>query len=183
VNLPNLISLARLLAVPLIVWLMVIGEWRFAFLTFCVAGVSDAVDGFLAKRFNAQSELGRYLDPLADKSLIVAIYVTLGIQGQLPAWLVILVVSRDLLIVGGSMLLYALNLRYTPNPLISSKINTASQIALAAVVLSVLAFDLAHVAVGVDVLVAVTALTTVVSGVDYLFDWGRRFNEGEQESK
>lgn len=182
-NLPNLISLARLLAVPLIVWLMVVGEWQIAFLTFCLAGVSDAVDGFIAKRFNAQSELGRYLDPLADKALIVAIYVTLGVQELLPAWLVILVVSRDLLIVGGSMLLYALNLRYAPNPLASSKINTASQIALAAVVLSALSFELSYVDVGVNILVAVTALTTVVSGADYLFDWGRRMNEEERQDQ
>lgn len=173
-NVPNLISLARLLAVPLIVWLMVIGQWWFAFLAFCLAGISDAVDGFIAKRFNAQSQLGQYLDPVADKALIMAIYVTLGIQGELPAWLVILVVSRDLLIVGGTMLLYALDMHYEPRPLLTSKINTAAQIALAAVVLSALAFHLPFVAVGINVLITVAGITTVVSGIDYLIDWGRR---------
>ena len=75
-----------------------------AFLLFLAAGISDAVDGFLAKRFGMTTELGAYLDPLADKALIVSIYVTLGITGVIPRWLVILVVSRDIMIVGAVML-------------------------------------------------------------------------------
>ena len=77
---------------------------RIAFLLFLAAGISDAVDGFLAKRFGMTTELGAYLDPLADKALIVSIYVTLGITGVIPRWLVILVVSRDIMIVGAVML-------------------------------------------------------------------------------
>ena len=103
-NLPNLITIARILLVPVVVWAIASGEMQIAFLLFLAAGVSDAVDGFLAKRFGMATELGAYLDPLADKALIVSIYVALGITEAIPRWLVILVVSRDILIVGGVML-------------------------------------------------------------------------------
>ena len=94
-NLPNLISLARLLSVPLMVWVILAGKMEFAFWLFIVAGISDAVDGFIAKHFGATSAIGKYLDPLADKALLVSVYVTLGHAGYLPTWLVILVVFRD----------------------------------------------------------------------------------------
>ena len=90
--------------VPVVVWAIISGEMLVAFVLFLAAGISDAVDGFLAKRFHMASELGAYLDPLADKALIVSIYVALGIAGALPISLVILVVSRDIMIVSGFML-------------------------------------------------------------------------------
>ena len=90
-SIPNLITLARILAVPVIVWAITAGEMRLAFILFLVAGVSDLVDGFLAKRFGMATELGAYLDPLADKAMIVSIYVALGIVEAMPRWLVILV--------------------------------------------------------------------------------------------
>jgi len=180
VNLPNVISLGRLLAVPLIVWLIVVGNWLWAFAVFCLAGASDAVDGFIAKRFDAQTRLGRYLDPIADKSLLVAIYVALGVQDQLPAWLVILVVSRDLLIVGGALLLYALNHRHEPTPLLSSKVNTAAQIALAALVLAKLAFAWPLFDALLMPLIVAVALTTTLSGAAYLVAWGRQMNRMEE---
>ncbi len=104
VNLPNLITIARILMVPLTVWLIITGRHELAFFVFILAGISDGVDGFIAKRFDMRTTLGAYLDPLADKLLLMSIYVTLGILDQLPAWLAILVVSRDLLIVGGVVL-------------------------------------------------------------------------------
>ena len=76
---------------------------------FILAGLSDAADGFIAKRFNAVSELGAYLDPVADKALLVSVFVTLGFKGLLPAWLIVLVVSRDLFIIGGMLLAYVLS--------------------------------------------------------------------------
>ena len=103
---PNVISLGRLLSVPLTVWVILQGYFVVAFGIFVAAGVSDAVDGFLAKRFGMETELGRYLDPLADKALLVAVFITLGQMGYLPVWLVILVVSRDVLIIGGVLLTY-----------------------------------------------------------------------------
>src|ERR1700692_2506328 len=99
VSIPNIITLGRILLVPIIVWAIASSQMEIAFGVFIVAGVSDAVDGFLAKRFNMASELGALLDPLADKALLVSIYVALGIWGAVPRWIVILVVSRDIMIV------------------------------------------------------------------------------------
>src|SRR6202000_473444 len=99
VSIPNIITLGRILLVPVIIWAIASNQMEIAFATFVIAGVSDAVDGFLAKRFNMASELGALLDPLADKALLVSIYVALGIWGAIPHWIVILVVSRDFMIV------------------------------------------------------------------------------------
>src|ERR1700693_3475556 len=83
-SIPNLITLGRILLVPIVVWAIASGAMWIAFVLFMVAGISDAVDGFLAKRFGMTTELGAYLDPLADKALLVSIYLTLGINGFLP---------------------------------------------------------------------------------------------------
>ena len=106
-----------------------------AFIVFVIAGVSDAIDGFLAKRFDMATELGAYLDPLADKALLVSIYVTLAMLGKMPAWLTIVVVSRDIMIVGAIVLSWVLGKPVTIRPLRVSKLNTAAQIVLAALVL------------------------------------------------
>ena len=99
------------------VW-AIMNRWMLAaFLLFLAAGVSDAIDGYLAKRFAMTSELGAYLDPLADKALIVSIYVTLGVSGEIPVWLVILVVSRDIMIVGGLLLAWVLGQPMKVKPL------------------------------------------------------------------
>src|SRR5262245_646862 len=135
VNLPNLITLARILSVPVVVWAIAAHEMLLAFALFAAAGVSDAVDGFLAKRFGMKSELGAYLDPLADKVLIGSIYVALGIVEALPRWLVILVVSRDLMIIGAVMLSWLVDRPLTIRPLLVSKLNTVAQILLAGLVL------------------------------------------------
>ena len=139
-NIPNIISLVRLLATPLIVWLVLSGEWTWSFFLFVAAGVSDAIDGFIAKRFNAATKVGAYLDPIADKVLLVAIYVAMGVSGLLPLWLVILVVSRDFLIVGGALLLYTLEFELEIRPIWTSKVNTFMQIGLAGLVLAAHAF-------------------------------------------
>ena len=107
-TLPNFITIARLIGVPLIVWLMIADRFVEATVLFILAGLSDAADGFIAKRFNAASELGAYLDPVADKALLVSVFCTLGFKGVLPAWLIVLVVSRDLFIIGGMLLAYVL---------------------------------------------------------------------------
>ncbi len=177
-NLPNLISLARLLSVPLLVWALLAGELKLAFWIFIAAGVSDAVDGYVAKRLHVTSELGGYLDPLADKALLVSVYVTLGYQGYLPTWLVILVVFRDLMIIGGALLFQTLTHSLKMQPLLISKINTLAQIVLAAVVLGMAAFVLAgSAAAGSDLywaLVYLVAVTTLLSGAGYLVRWGRK---------
>ena len=178
-NLPNLISLARLLSVPLTVWLVLIGQHTLAFWLFVAAGISDAVDGYIAKHFNARSELGGYLDPIADKVLLVSVYVTLGYRGELDSWLVILVVSRDILIVGGSLLTMVLTDKFVIAPLVVSKINTAAQIALAGLVLAQLGLGFS-LAVPVTALVYVVAATTSVSGAAYLVAWWRRIVTSEE---
>jgi cardiolipin synthase len=173
ISLPNFISLGRLLCTPLVVWLMLSGDMQLAFWVFVGAGVSDAVDGFIAKRFNARTTLGRYLDPLADKALLVSVYVVLGTLGFLPNWLVILVVFRDVLIVGGALLFRTLTdepLRV--QPLLVSKVNTALQIALAVLVLGKLAFGIEGIGLS-DVLIYAVAVTTFVSGAAYLVRWVR----------
>lgn len=173
-NLPNLISLARLLAVPLIVWLLLTEAWTGAFLAFVAAGLSDAVDGFLATRLNMRSYVGAYLDPIADKTLLVSIYLTLGYQMVLPLWLVILVVSRDILIVGGTILLFMLNHAPRIQPSLVSKLNTLLQITLASVVIGVLAFSLDMLHHAVTALAIAVTVSTVVSGTGYLVAWTRR---------
>ncbi len=169
----NAISLARLFTSPLIVWLILTGEMTFAFWVFLAAGVSDAVDGFIAKRIEKATVLGAYLDALADKALLVGVYVALGVEGHLELWLVILVVFRDILIVGGAILFRLLTRTLTMQPLMVSKVNTVTQIVLATVVLGRLGLDIA-IDGAVMVLVYAVAATTVASGGAYLIDWTRR---------
>ena len=175
-SLPNLITLARLILVPVIIWLLLVGHTHTAFLAFVVAGISDAADGFIAKRFNMETELGAYLDPIADKMLIVCIFVTLGLQGHLPVWLVIAVVSRDVLIVMAVMLSSLVGHPVKIKPLVISKANTVAQIMLAALVLADEGYHLKLDAVRV-VLIWVTATLTFASTVSYLDSWLRHMSE------
>ena len=145
---------------------------QLAFVTFLVAGLSDAVDGFLAKRFSWQTELGAYLDPIADKALLVSIYVALGFYEYLPAWLVILVVSRDILIIGAILLSGMINRPVQMHPLPISKVNTAGQIILAALVLFDLSIGL-NMTNLITVIVWLVGLLTVASATAYLVTWFR----------
>lgn len=176
VSIPNVITLARVILVPVVFWLLVSGRTQTAFIMFLVAGISDAIDGFLAKRFNWQTELGAYLDPLADKLLIVSIFVGLGVLGELPSWLVIAVVSRDLLIVAAVLLSWVIGRPVRIQPLAVSKANTVSQIALAALVLADDGFGL-----GLDtirlVLIWLTAGLTIASLAVYLEGWLRHMSD------
>jgi cardiolipin synthase len=174
-NIPNLITLARILSVPVMVWAISAGEMLFAFGLFVLAGLSDAVDGFIAKRFDMATELGAYLDPIADKALIVSIYVTLGINGAVPRPLVILVVSRDIMIVGAVMLAWLLGKPVAAKPLMISKINTAAQIAFAGLVLAALGFGLYN-EIAFDVAVGIVAALTLLSIGAYLREWVRHMS-------
>jgi len=173
VNLPNIISLVRLLCVPVVMWFILDGRMLPAFWLFLAAGISDAADGFLAKRLNAQTALGGYLDPLADKTLLVGVYLTLGYQGSLETWLVILVVFRDLLIIGGAIFLLTLAQSVSFKPLWVSKINTVAQIGLAVWILARHGFDFVDGGIA-DTLVYTVAATTLLSGFGYLWRWGQR---------
>lgn len=170
INVPNFITLGRVLSVPVVFWLLVTGQAKAAFLIFVAAGISDAVDGYLAKRFDSRTELGAYLDPLADKLLIVSIYIALGVRGEIPLWLVIAVVSRDFLILAGVLLAWLMNHPMTIKPLAVSKANTFAQLVLASTVLADNAFGLELVNVRF-VLVWIAGILTMMSAAAYLRDW------------
>jgi len=172
-NIPNMISFARLLCVPVAVWLILNGSLLTAFWIFVIAGLSDAIDGFLARRFNLRTFIGGYIDPIADKALLVSVFVTLGHQGYIESWLVILVVFRDALIVCGAMLYQLLFRNLSMQPLISSKINTTMQFLMVSSVLGLLGYGI-DAALELTVLTYLTALTTVWSGAAYVLVWGRR---------
>lgn len=178
-SIPNLITLGRVIFIPLIFWLLVSGQTRGAFLLFVLAGVTDAVDGWLAKRWNMQTELGAYLDPMADKLLIVSIYVALGVAGELPSWLVIAVVSRDILIVLGVLLCWIIERPVQIQPHMISKANTASQLLLAALVLADEGFDLYFDGLRL-VLVWITAILTVSSLAVYVRAWVMHIAGGDR---
>jgi cardiolipin synthase len=181
VTIPNLISIARLLLVPLIVWLIVSAQHGLAFGVFVIAGLSDAIDGLIARTFDLRSDLGAYLDPIADKALLVSIYVTLAYVEAIPPWLAILVVSRDLLIVGAVVLSWMLGEPIETQPNWVSKVNTLFQIALAALVLGDIAFSLDQ-AVLRSVVVYVVGGLTILSGAVYLVDWVRHMAGGPAAS-
>ena len=174
-TIPNFITLGRVILVPVIFYMLVSNETKAAFFLFVIAGISDGVDGFLAKRFNWESELGAYLDPLADKLLLVSMFVALGVQGLLPVWLAIAVVSRDILIVLGVVLAWVLGQPVTIHPLLISKINTTSQIILAATVLADEGFGLGHHDLR-TVLEVVTGALTIASLAAYTSGWIRHMS-------
>jgi cardiolipin synthase len=170
-NLPNLITLARLLSVPLAIWLIFDERYGAAFWVFIGAGLSDALDGYIAKRFDRRTRLGAVLDPTADKTLLVGVYLSLWLTGQLPGWLVGLVVLRDFLIVVGFVLIHITAAPKQLGPLFISKVNTLVQVALIGFVL---AQGLGIEAEAVKfLLIAAAAVTTVLSGLSYLARWAR----------
>jgi cardiolipin synthase (CMP-forming) len=177
-SIPNLITLGRILLVPVVVWAIASGEMRIAFLLFLVAAISDAVDGFLAKRFGMTTELGAYLDPLADKVLIVSIYLTLGFNGIIPRWIVILVVSRDIMIVGAILLSWLVDKPVRVKPLMVSKLNTAVQIIYAGLVLASFGFAL-DAGWLLTLVMALVAVLTLLSVGFYVAEWVRHMNEAE----
>jgi cardiolipin synthase (CMP-forming) len=177
-SIPNLITLARILAVPVILWAITSGEMRIAFALFLAAGLSDLIDGFLAKRFGMATELGAYLDPLADKAMIISIYVALGIVEAIPRWLVILVVSRDIMIVSAVILSWVVDRPVKLKPLTVSKLNTVAQIVYATVVLAALTFGWEIVLVK-DMLMGLVAALTLLSVAFYVAEWVRHMNAAD----
>lgn len=155
-----------LMAIPL-VWLIATERLEAAFWLCIAAGVSDAVDGFIAKNFNARTNLGTYLDPLADKLLLNGIYLALAMAGWLPAWLAALVIGRDVLIVTGVVLIRRRDPVFRPVPLMIGKANTFAQILLAACAIAYAGgwFDLGS---EVAALIVLVTITTLLSGAGYI---------------
>ncbi len=172
-TIPNLISLGRLLSVPLIIYLIMNASYGWAFALFLLAGASDAIDGYIAKALNQTSTLGIYLDPLADKALIVSVYLTLGLRGMIEDFVVILVIFRDVLIVGGLLLLLVLRKHWEVRPVLVSKVNTGVQIFLAGAVLAQSGLSMAMAEI-VQIATYAVVATTVGSGTWYLVVWARQ---------
>lgn len=178
-NLPNSITLIRLFCVPVIVWLIIVDQMGGAFWVSLAVSISDAIDGIIAKRFKMVTVLGGFLDPIADKAFLVCVFIALGHEGYLPAWLVILVVFRDLLIVGGAVLFQTLTQSLKMSPLIVSKINTAAQLLLVVLVLAGEAFELYFESMRY-VLVYLVGATTLWSGIAYVVRWTQLASDLEQ---
>ena len=175
--LPNCISLLRIFAVPLTVYLLLSQQMTAAFWLIIVAGVSDGLDGYLAKRLNAVTLIGTYLDPLADKTMLIAVCLCLAHLGYLPCWIIALAILRDLLILGGVLLSNVLELELSVDPILISKLNTVLQIIMVAFALGreAMGWDLLQV---MSALVYLVAVTTIVSGTLYLARWTGALTSG-----
>lgn len=181
-TIPNVITIFRFVLVPVVVLALLSGRMDLAFFAFLVAGVSDGVDGFIARHFNQRSTLGAYLDPLADKLLLVSVFVVLGFLRELPLWLVAAAVTRDALIVGAVLISSVMGHPVTVRPLLVSKANTAVQIGLAVVVLAQLAFG-QGIALLRPGLVLLSGILTVASAGAYLVGWLRHMSGyGERDT-
>ena len=174
-NIPNLITVMRLMLVPVAVVMIAAQAWVWAFAAFAVAGLSDGLDGFIARRFDMRSELGAYLDAVADKALLMSIFIALAVAHVLPVWIAVLVVARDLMILGAVIVSWVLDKPVQIRPLWISKLNTAAQITFAGAALAAMAFG---VMLGVwfePMLYWVMALT-LASTAAYLTQWLRHMS-------
>ena len=173
-NLPNLITISRLLLTPYIVWLLLIESYFLGFIFFLISGISDALDGFIAKRFNQKTLLGSYLDPIADKFLIVSAIVLLGYSGYVPIWLIIIIVSRDIAIFGAVIISWMLGTNLRIEPLIISKINTFLQLFYIVMTFAVILNNefLTELILSIhDVTTYLIAVSTILSWLFYLRVW------------
>ena len=175
-DLPNIISFVRLLAIMPVIYLLLEREFGWALLLFVAAGLSDGLDGFLAKQFGWQSRLGGILDPLADKTLLVACFLVLGAMSLIPVWLVVVAITRDLLIVGGAILYHYGIEELDAAPTLMSKLNTLLQILLLVVVIT----DAGPMPLSdslIDALVWACLATILISGIQYVWIWSRKAAE------
>jgi cardiolipin synthase len=179
-TIPNLLSLFRMGLIPLFVIMVMNGSAGRALLVFVVAGVTDALDGFIARFWHQQSPLGAYLDPIADKLLLTTAYVMLSIPSLnhgalIPPWVTILVIARDVLMVSVALVLYlAAGVKRFP-PSVLSKVNTILQVAAVALVLVSGAFpDLRSIELAADTALYLVAGLTVASGLHYIYLYSHR---------
>ena len=172
-HIPNMICIFRILLVGPVVWLLWHGDFVATLWLFLIAGFSDGLDGFLARRFGWRSRLGEILDPLADKFLMISMFITLTLVGLIPLWLAALVVGRDLVIVTGGVVYNWLFGAVQPQPTDVSKLNTLLQLVFVLVVVSGAAYGWPG-EYWVIVLGASVMVTTIISGVDYVWQWSRK---------
>ncbi len=168
-NLPNYITLFRVVLIPFFINLMIYGYYGAALVVFVVAGVTDALDGMIARLMKSQTELGAFLDPIADKLLILSAFVTLVLLGKLPVWLSIIVVSRDVILVLGSIILYVTGHNLKVSPSIVGKATTVLQLMVVAVTLVLINYSAQGIEHGaLPVLQWTAALVTIASGIQYV---------------
>lgn len=179
-QIPNLLTLLRIIACPVLVLLLSGGAHELALALFLFAGATDGLDGYIAKRYHYTSTFGAILDPVADKLLIASAYIMLSALGGIPFWLVVAVMFRDLVIVGGYLVLAMMGEEVPMKPSYTSKVNTFMQISLVVAVLAERA-EWLHIPGLFNVLVAGVLLTTVLSGGQYVWAWGIRRDDGARE--
>ena len=167
-NLPNFLTLIRIFLVPVLVILLIQGLFFNALMVFAVAGITDALDGFLARTLKQKTTLGSYMDPLADKALIISSFVTLSILGMIPAWLAVIVVSRDFVILLGVTVLFFMSVSFEIRPAFVSKVTTALQLLTILFVLLLECLPKDFYCRLVEAVYWVTALFTVISGLNYV---------------
>lgn len=175
-NIPNLLTLFRILLVPIFVILLIYGQTFYAFLAFMIAGVTDALDGFIARFFNQKTVLGAYLDPIADKLLLVTSYIVLAIIGIIPPWLAVLVISRDIVILTGVAVLFLNHKFFEIRPTLLGKVSTFFQLTTVVIALSVTQPLLALQPFLTGSIYLAAALT-LLSGFHYTFIWVRQMGE------
>lgn len=180
IYIPNLLTLARIGMVPWLVVLLQNQQFALSLIVFVVAGLTDALDGFIAKRFNAQTYLGSLLDPLADKGLLVSSYIMLSVLGLIPFWLMVAVVFRDVIIVGGYLLMVLFFGSVKMRPLIVSKVNTFTQIAYIVLVLLALAMN-SDFSAFQPILSYTVLATSVISGLAYVYIWSIKATNSDQQ--
>lgn len=182
-TLPNALTLARLILIVPFLFFLYHGEYILAFYTFLIAGITDALDGWIARHFHCQSRFGSFIDPLADKLLIASSFVSIALIGKLPWWLVILVFSRDFTISLGVIAWYwFIQKKMDFDPTLISKLNTLLQLTLVTLCLFELAF-FELVPYLIQVLILLTALTTTASFIDYVWTWGKKAYLSTKPSK
>ena len=171
ITIANALTLLRLCLIPVIVVMIHEGRFALATVIFITAGITDALDGYLARKLNQRTEIGAYLDALADKSLIAASFIALVYAHMVPFWLVVLVIFRDLMIMGAVAIAWLMNNPIAIEPLKVSKANTAAQIVAVATTLAVRGFVIPLPEAAISGLYAVVAALTVVSVTAYFARW------------
>lgn len=181
IYIPNLLTLARIGMVPWLVVLLQKQQFMLSFTVFIIAGITDALDGFIAKRFNSETYLGALLDPLADKALLVTTFIMLTVMQIVPFWLTVAVVFRDIIIVGGYLLMVLFFGSVKMQPLMISKLNTFFQLSYIILVLSSLAWPF-EVAGGIELFSYLVLMSSVFSGLAYVYIWSIKATHGAQTS-
>ena len=166
INVPNFITVVRILITPLFVIFLLRDMFPIAILIFSIAGISDGLDGFIARCFNQRTELGAYLDPVADKFLLMASFITLGVQQHIPGWLAVIVISRDIVIVMGIAVLAVMDIKIRIHPTLISKMTTFAQ--LITVFLTLLYPGVPSEPIAKYVMFWITAAFTTISGLHYM---------------